>query len=191
MTGPVTPGTPGSRLDDGTVVLVPLRVSDAADHFAGEDAALVRWLNGGPGSLEGVRDHLQRVERDWRGEGEPIYSFAIRDARSDVLMGTLDLQLEQPATRPGQANLAYGLYAPWRGRGIATRAVRLGCTFLAEHTEITGALIRTAADNPASAAVAVRCGFTLVQRAEDADGLDRWERDVLGAQRNSPRRRTS
>ena len=33
------------EVSDGVIVLCPLRLEDAADHLAGEDAELVRWLN--------------------------------------------------------------------------------------------------------------------------------------------------
>jgi hypothetical protein len=48
-------------ITDGTLTLSPLRLEDAATHFAGEDAELVRWLNGGPGTLAGVESYIRRT----------------------------------------------------------------------------------------------------------------------------------
>ena len=52
---------PANTLTDGVVVISPLRWEDAAPHLAGEDAELVRWLNGGPGSRATVHAHVRSV----------------------------------------------------------------------------------------------------------------------------------
>ena len=46
------------ELSDGVVLLRPLSRSDACDHLAGEDEELVRWLNGGPGTVDTVARHI-------------------------------------------------------------------------------------------------------------------------------------
>jgi RimJ/RimL family protein N-acetyltransferase len=76
------------------------------------------------------------------------------------------VQFDQPYLAPGQVNLAYGLYPAWRGRGIATRAVRLACL----HAAAAGAaqaVIRVDPENVASAAVAGRAGFKRTQGKDD------------------------
>lgn len=165
-------------LSDGVIVLRPLQVVDAADHLAGEDAELVRWLNGGTGTTESVRNYVEHVQQMWANHG-PIFTFAIRSALDDTLAGTIDVQLDQDAYRPNQANLAYGLYPAWRGRGFATRAVNLALDFLRPNAAVRSALIRVEPDNASSAAVATRTGFTLTARAtETADGHDWYEHVV-------------
>ncbi|MCX4911672.1 hypothetical protein [Streptomyces sp. NBC_00878] len=47
------------RLSDGFTTLSPLRLDDVAAHLAGEDEPLVRWLNGGPGTREGVEAYFR------------------------------------------------------------------------------------------------------------------------------------
>jgi RimJ/RimL family protein N-acetyltransferase len=168
-------GTGEVVISDGVIVLRPLNTEDAADHLAGEDVELVRWLNGGPGTKESVRRHIEHVKQLWQNGG-PIFTFAVRLLAEDTLVGTIDVQLRQDAYRPDQANLAYGLYPTWRGRGFATRAVRLALEFLRPEATVHSALIRANPGNVASAAVAVRAGFKLAKpAAETGDGHDWYE----------------
>lgn len=153
-------------LTDGTVTLTPLGPADYDAHLAGEDAELVRWLSGGPSTPEGLRAYLELCERWWR-EGGPMHHFGIRvDA---VLTGTMDVQTGQPYLAPAQANLAYGLYPAWRGRGLASRAVELACCY-ATGLGCAEAVIRCDPANRPSAAVAHRTGFTFRQRRSEPDG---------------------
>jgi RimJ/RimL family protein N-acetyltransferase len=168
-------GTGEVVISDGVIVLRPLNGEDAADHLAGEDAELVRWLNGGPGTEEAVRRHIEHVEQMWQNGG-PIFTFAVRLLAEDTLVGTIDVQLHQDAYGPDQANLAYGLYPTWRGHGFATRAVRLALEFLRPEATVRSALIRADPGNLSSAAVAVRAGFKLAKpAAETEDGHDWYE----------------
>lgn len=168
-------GTGEVVISDGVIVLRPLNAEDAADHLAGEDAELVRWLNGGPGTKESVRRHIAHVDQMWQNGG-PIFTFAVRLLAENTLVGTIDVQLRQDAYRPDQANLAYGLYPTWRGHGFATRAVRLALEFLRPETTVHSALIRADPGNLSSAAVAVRADFKLTKpAAETGDGHDWYE----------------
>jgi hypothetical protein len=65
-------------ITNGRLTLSPLRLEDAATHFAGEDAELVRWLNGGPGTLAGVESYIRRTIDQWAAGG-PKLAFGIRD----------------------------------------------------------------------------------------------------------------
>lgn len=47
------------KLSDGIITLSPLRLGDVEAHLAGEDDLLVRWLNGGPGTREGVEAYFR------------------------------------------------------------------------------------------------------------------------------------
>ena len=163
------------EISDGVIVLRALRVEDAEDHLAGEDAELVRWLNGGPGTTESVRRHIEHIQQMW-DNGGPIFTFAIRLLPEDTLVGTIDVQLNQDAYRSEQANLAYGLYPHWRGKGYATRAVGLAVEFLRSNPTVHSALVRVEPANAPSAAVAIRAGFTLTTpAAETGDGHDWYE----------------
>jgi RimJ/RimL family protein N-acetyltransferase len=139
------------------LTLSPLRLEDAAAHLAGEDTELVRWLNGGQGTLPGVQAYIRRTIELWAAGG-PKLAFGIR--AEGVLAGTIDVDLALPSLRQGEANLAYGLYPAWRGRGLATRAVLLACRYLRDRGDIDCAVIMTDPRNRTSAAVAERASFT-------------------------------
>jgi RimJ/RimL family protein N-acetyltransferase len=110
--------------------------------------------------------------------------LAIRSAADGVLAGTIDVQLHQDDLEPDQANLAFGLYPPWRGRGFATRAVALALEFLNSLGTVRSALIRVDPLNSPSSSVARRSGFVLAAVAADtADGLDCYERRVTSEER--------
>ncbi|GAA3190879.1 GNAT family N-acetyltransferase [Nonomuraea roseoviolacea] len=162
------------RSPDGDVALSPLTMDDAEAHLAGEDAELVRYLNGGPGTPATVGAHLRRCEEQWRAGG-PVHAFGVRVGTPPVLAGTVEVQFDQPYLPAGQVNLAYGLYPRWRGRGIATRAVELACLHAAS-AGATLAVIRVEPENAASAAVAVRAGFAHAGRGED--GFDHYTRPL-------------
>ena len=98
-------------LSDEVILLRPLSRSDAHDHLAGEDEELVRWLNGGPGTVDTVARHIAAAQEMWMAGG-PTFSFAIRSALDDRMAGTIDVQLQPDHAPRGFANLAYGLYAP-------------------------------------------------------------------------------
>ncbi len=160
-------------LTDGTIVLRPLGLDDIDAHFAGEDDDLVRWLNGGHGTVESVRAHIVRTMGWWEAGG-PIFGFSIRIVPDHTLVGTIDVQLHQPFLSKRQANLAYGIYPAWRRQGIATRAVVLACEFLRRRSDVGEAVIRAEPDNPASAAVARSAGFTFSHRTNDEHGRYDW-----------------
>lgn len=146
---------------DDVVTLRPLWQADAAEHLAGQDTEIIRWLSGGPSTLETVRGYIQRAETMWSAGG-PIFTFGIRATNREALAGTIDVQLQRPYAAPGQANLAFGLYPAWRGQGLASRAVLLAVCCLREHTEAEQALIRAAPVNTSSCAAARRAGFHFV-----------------------------
>lgn len=173
-------------LTDGTVTLLPLGPADFEAHYAGEDEELVRWLSGDPATPEGLRDYLDHCARWWR-QGGPFHNFGIRVGEALHLAGTVDVQTGQYYLRPGQANLAYGLYPQWRGLGLATRAVRLACAYAAR-IDCTELIIRCEPENTRSAAVAARAGFVFLQRRSEPDGrvLD-WHILRLDAPASGPR----
>nr|WP_245600931.1 GNAT family N-acetyltransferase [Streptomyces sulphureus] len=115
---------------DGIITLSPLRPDDAEAHLAGEDEPLVHWLSGRPGTREGVETYIRHCQEQWDTAG-PLRAFAIRVGTDEALAGTIDLRCAAEGLSPGQVNVAYGLYPPWRGRGLATRAVLLACRYAA------------------------------------------------------------
>ncbi|MEU2653725.1 GNAT family N-acetyltransferase [Streptomyces sp. NPDC007325] len=169
------------NVSDGVVTLSPLHVDDADAHLAGEDDLLVRWLNGGPGTRAGTEAYFRQCREEW-ATGGPLRAFGVRvgaQAAPAALAGTIDLRFEMPGLAPGQVNIAYGLYPAWRGQGLATRAVNLVCRYAAAEGA-TEAVIQVDPENPASAAVAHRSGFTRITRSPEVNGtrFDRYVRDI-------------
>jgi RimJ/RimL family protein N-acetyltransferase len=121
------PPAPG-RLDDGVVELRPLTVADAEDHLAGQDDELARWLGATPRTARGTLNWLYRCEECWR-LGGPIFAFGVRSVNAAPLLGTVEMRVGGPGVEPGQAEIRYGLFPQARGRRVAVRACRLGCTF--------------------------------------------------------------
>lgn len=109
-----------TQLTDGVVVFRPLDLGDVAEHLAGEDEALVRWLNGGPGTRETVEAHMRASMAAWEAGG-PTITFGIRAGVPERLVGTVDAHLELAGLELGQANIAFGLYPHARGHGLAPR----------------------------------------------------------------------
>ncbi|MGW4401105.1 GNAT family N-acetyltransferase [Amycolatopsis nivea] len=156
---------------DGDLALSPLHPDDAEAHFAGEDPELIRWLNGGPGTLAGTREYFRHCQEEW-ASGGPLRAFGIRV--NDVLAGTADLRFSGEHLAPGEVNVAYGLYPAWRGRGFATRAVALAVRYAADEGA-KRAVIKVEPENASSGAVARRAGFALSGRVvEDGTVLDRY-----------------
>ncbi|MEU6744668.1 GNAT family N-acetyltransferase [Spirillospora sp. NPDC046719] len=146
------------KLSDGIITLSPLRPDDVEAHLAGEDEQLVRWLNGGPGTRDGIEAYFRHCREQWDTAG-PLRAFGIRTGADEVLAGTIDLRFAGDELALGQVNIAYGLYPSWRGRGLATRAVLLASRYAASEGAAE-VVIQVDPENPASAAVAQRAGFT-------------------------------
>ncbi|WP_033212927.1 GNAT family N-acetyltransferase [Kitasatospora phosalacinea] len=169
------------KLSDGIITLSPLRLDDVQAHLAGEDELLVRWLNGGPGTREGIEAYFRHCREQWDSAG-PLRAFGIRTGAGEVLAGTVDLRFAGEGLAPGQVNVAYGLYPSWRGYGLATRAVLLATRYAASEGG-TEAVIQVEPENPASAAVAQRAGFTPGRptRSKDGTRFDWYVRDLYAA----------
>ncbi|MER6299255.1 GNAT family N-acetyltransferase [Kitasatospora sp. NPDC001539] len=172
------------ELTDGDLTLSPLNLVDVSAHLAGEDDLLVRWLNGGAGTRASTEKYVRHCLDQWATEG-PLRAFGIRVGAEQTLAGTIDLRFAMPGLAAWQVNIAYGLYPSWRGRGLATRAVLLVCRYAAGEGA-DQAVIQVAPDNPGSAAVARRAGFTCVEQALDAHG-NRFDRYVRALHREPAR----
>ena len=162
---------PDPPLDDGVITLRGFESTDVAPIVAiCQDPEIPRWtLVPSPYGQDEARGYLAHVA-DGLAAGTGA-SFAIVDPSAGRLLGTAGLMAIDWAA--GCAEIGYMLAAHARGRGGATRAVRL----LAEWAFGTLGLERLEMhidrDNRASLAVAARNGFTrvatpVVQRAETA-----------------------
>ena len=80
---------------------------------------------------------------------------------------------------PGQVNVSYGIFQPFRGRGLALLAIDLMEQYLRTSTEARQIVVRIAPANTASLRVAEKAGFTLIGVFDEPEGrLVRYVRDI-------------
>jgi len=160
--GVATSGAPapmtGVQLTDGVILLRPMTPADAATHLAGEDEPTARFLSGGRSTIETVTAWIERCRLSWETNG-PVRAFGIREKATGDLVGMVEANLAAADYRDSVTNISYGLYPAARGRGYATRAVRLVVRYLVEKTAANIAVIQTHPENSASARVALRAAF--------------------------------
>ena len=146
---------PEAPLTDGEIVLRMRRAGDiAAIAEASRDPETQRRLNDGPLSEEAQRETVARTEQQWEtGRAAP---FVIADARNDRPLGLLNLQLREDEE---VANLAVSVFPEARGRGIASRALRLGALWGLRDLGLARVAAEAAVDNHASIRAIEKAGF--------------------------------
>ncbi|MEV3960608.1 GNAT family protein [Nocardia sp. NPDC050193] len=158
-------------ISDGVIGLRPIEVADTAAHLAAQDRESMRRAPG-PGTPNVVAD-FERCADQWAQDG-PCKTFGVVDALTHALAGTLDLAVEQEFLAKRQADIAFGIYAPWRGRGVAGRSVVLACRYLARHDLADEAVLRIDPDNKAAMALAHRLGFHYDHTSVGTEGRLDW-----------------
>ncbi|MBI2777812.1 MAG: GNAT family N-acetyltransferase [Chloroflexi bacterium] len=157
----------GERLSDGVVTLRPWRHDDAPAVFeACQDPEIPRFVPiPQPYTLGDARwfvDHAAAGARTG-----PSAHFAITDPATDAVLGAI--------SRHGpvghRASIGYWLAPAARGRGLATRAVRLLVAVTFGTTPTVRLEISTDLANERSGRVALRAGFQPegIRRAWDID----------------------
>ena len=118
---------------------------------ASHDPETVRRLEDEPLTPGRAEGSLARAEEQWRsGRGAP---FVIADARTDEPLGLVNLQLGDEAT------LAVSVFPEARGRGIASRALRLAAEWGLRELGLRQVVAEAAEDNPASIRAIEKAGF--------------------------------
>ncbi|MFC8733228.1 GNAT family N-acetyltransferase [Luteimicrobium sp. NPDC057192] len=169
------PTTIPESLTDGEIRLRPWRDEDADAQLAGfADPVFRRFSDGVPLDRADVVKRIRAVERQ-RAEGTAAY-WAIDDAHDGRLLG--EVSLSGIDHRQGRASVGYWLTASARGRGVATRAVRLAARSAFTDLGLARLELTCAPDNAASQAVAERSGFR-------REGLLRAHLPFKGGRRDS------
>lgn len=141
-----------------------------------QDALIVRFLPVPQPYTEAVaREYVAARALDWASEDER--SFAITDATTGEVLGSIARHLRAEH----RAEFGYWLVPNARGRGVATRALRLSVDWSLETPGLIRLELYTHPENDASGRVAERAGFTRegVRRAWDLDRDGNPENDVF------------
>lgn len=161
-------------IGDEVIQLRPLSADDAEAHLAGCDRAIVDSLGGGEPPTEAqVRHWLTENASAW-ASGGTLVDLGIEDNATGALCGSVGMQRGLDYLAPGQVNLTYSLYPNWRGRGHATRAVRLVMEVARRSAAVDQFVIRAAASNDESIRVAQRLGCRFSHTSDDEHGRLEW-----------------
>ena len=166
---------PDPPLSDGVVTLRGFESSDLATIVEiCQDPEIPRWtLVPSPYGEQEAREYLTRVA-EGLAEGTRA-SFAITAADDGTMLGTAGLMaIDRDLSC---AEIGYMLAAPARGRGAASRTVRLLVAWAFDTLDLERVELHIDKHNAPSRAVAERTGFTQVpapvlQRAETAHFTD-------------------
>ena len=169
MQRPTSP--PDPPLSDGVVRLRPWREEDAPEiaRICSDDE-LTWWLDAipRPYGLDDARAYVAAGAAGWRGEGDHT-PLAVVDAADGRILGSVGIRWQE---RLESAEVGYWVAREERGRGVATRAVRLVAGWVLGELGFERLQLQADALNAASCRVAERAGFTLEGRKRSA----RWNR---------------
>jgi RimJ/RimL family protein N-acetyltransferase len=159
--------SPQNRLRDDAIRLAPPELEDAATVLEWDaDSEIQHWYDwpatppaDDPQTYAARLAAAERTVRSQRAswdEGEQ-FTFVIHSATTGEGLGWVDLQ----PRGSGRGNVAYGVIARHRGKGHATRGVRLAVSYAFDVLGWIRLDLATVADNVASRAVALKTGFHL------------------------------
>jgi RimJ/RimL family protein N-acetyltransferase len=149
------------ELSDGVVTIRPATTRDA------------------PLLVEGRDEEFHRFLGDGDPEPRPVACIVV----ADQVVGWVDYDHDRPWLEDDEINVGYNVFADVRGKGYATRAVRLLMCHVATDTEWRVATLLIHPDNARSLALARRAGF---ERVEDLDGIPYWKQRVSSFIDDSP-----
>lgn len=146
---------PDPPLGDGEILLRKRRESDVpAIARASLDPETRRRLDDPPLDPESRQESVTRAEAQWsNGTGAP---FVIADAADDRPLGLLNLQFGEDEEA---ASLAVSVFPAARGRGVATRALRLAALWGLRDLGLARVAAEAAVDNHASIRAIEKAGF--------------------------------
>ena len=156
----VEPGTaiqyPDPALSDGVIRLRPWTEEDIPARVeAFQDPDIIRWTDVPvPYTEQIAREQLRSMENR-RLAGRAIF-LAILDATSEELLGGVHIY---QAHKPSIGEIGYAVFQHARGRGVATRSVRLLANWALQNLGYQRLQIWTFVGNAASQRVAEKVGF--------------------------------
>jgi RimJ/RimL family protein N-acetyltransferase len=155
------------RLDDGVVALHPPEADDVdAITEACQDPEIPRWTRvPSPYTRAHAVDFVERAGRTW-GQGTDA-PFIIADAESRVLLGAIGVH--RFGGEDEGPEVGYWLERSARGRGAATRALRLVSDWACRDLRVR-LLLQADVRNAASRRVAEKAGFRYVGVASAPEG---------------------
>jgi RimJ/RimL family protein N-acetyltransferase len=154
-----------------------LNAEDAADHLAGEDEEMAKWVSGGRSTPATVDAFIRNNQESWRSGG-PRRAFGIFNCVSNRLIGFIEVNLAR-IVEPGQVNISYGVFPQWRRQGVALRAIKLMDEYLRTATEARQMVLRIVPANIASLMLAEKAGFIFCGAFDEPEGrMVRYVRDV-------------
>lgn len=149
---------PGGELTDGVISLRHWHEGDAADIVqVTSDPAVSRWLPGTPHpyTREHARSFILRATKEL--EERTAAHMAIRDAATDEALGVIAVYDLDWTDRTGK--VGYWVAAAARGRGAATRGLRLVVEWSFRDLELQRLELTCDPHNIASLKVVTRAGF--------------------------------
>jgi RimJ/RimL family protein N-acetyltransferase len=149
---------PDPSLQDGIVLLRPWTDRDVpAIAAACDEAEMARWLDQipRPYTEQDAREYVASTRRGWR-EGTAS-SYAIVDLESERPVGSIGVHWLDREQRV--AEVGYWVAREARGRGLASRAVRLVSRWALQDCGIERLQLRADVLNAASQRVAEKAGF--------------------------------
>jgi len=145
-------------LHDDTIVLRPPESGDAGPIAAAvQDPDIPRFtMVPSPYTTADAAAFIERSGASWHsGDAAP---FVIADAATGTLLGSIGLHDLGLDDRP--AHVGYWVAAEARGRGVATRALRLVARWALEDLALARVEVYVYVENERSQRVASRAGFT-------------------------------
>jgi RimJ/RimL family protein N-acetyltransferase len=149
---------PNPPLTDGTVLLRPWTDADVpAVAEACRDPEITRWIDDipAPYTRADARAYVAACRRGWK-DGS-LWAFAVVDTSSGKVVGSCGIGWQDDPH--GVAEIGYWVRPGHRGRGVATRAVRLASEWAFEEGGVQRLQLRADELNTASQRVAERAGF--------------------------------
>jgi RimJ/RimL family protein N-acetyltransferase len=135
-----------------------------------DDPEIDRWTSlTAPFDLVSARAYLAKGH-EGRRSGSRVHLAITDDGHEPKGLILLFRGEEGPNSTNEEIELGYVIGAPYRGRGLATRAVKLLTEYTHETLAINRVLLRIDSANKASEAVARAAGYTLAVEETDGPG---------------------